>query len=270
MIKALKRGVIIMIIALVAAAGGGGYGLYEYLMPMREQKEAEVQAVQAEIEAKRAEVAKLKEEFILLQIQLRKFKELEANGFFNNQNRVKAQEAFKRLGELSGLLKTRYSIEPGILVDVKQAADANNVVLQSRVTLDLESLDDVDVFTFIKGLQEKFPGSVDMTSIDLMRTKEFSVDLLREIGGGDPVSVVSTKLVFDWRTMANKDHLDEADTSSSASPPEPIVIPIGIPAPNIDGGTSPQSQSAGQSAVTPPAVAAQPGVQPSPQPAVVQ
>lgn len=270
MIKVLKRGVIIMIIVLAVAVGGGGYGLYDYLIPMREQKEAEVRAVQAEIEAKRAEVAKLKEEFILLQIQLRKFKELEANGFFNNQNRVKAQEAFKKLGDLSGLLKTRYSIDPGVLVDVKQAADANNVVLQSRVTLDLESLDDVDVFTFIKGLQEKFPGSVDMTSIDLMRTKEFSVDLLRDIGKGDPVSVVSTKIVFDWRTMANKDHLDEADTSSSASPPEPIITPSGAATSQANGINNPTQQQSGQTIVPSPMVAPQPVVQSSPQPAVVQ
>lgn len=222
--KVLKRSVIITLLLLTLLSAGGAYLLYDYLIPLKETKEAEVSKVQAEIEAKRAEVAKLKEEFILLQIQLRKFKELEAKGFFNNQNRVKAKESFAELGVLAGVLNTRYQIDSGILTDVRQASEANSVIVKSPVTLNIDSLDDVDVMTFIKGLQEKFPGSVDFTAVELERTEDLDADVLKKIGRGDPIIMVRAKITFDWRTMANRDRLMETDTSAAASPDMPPVL----------------------------------------------
>lgn len=235
MIKVLGKRVVLMLVLLVLVNGGIGYGLYEYLIPMREQKESELRGIQSEIEARRQEVAKLKEEMVLLQLQLRKFKELEAQGFFNNQNRVKAQESFDKLREVSGLLKAKYDIKSGELVEDPLATAANYVVVKSPVSLEMDSLDDVDVYTFIKGLQEKFPGSVDLEHVTLDRTETLSAPLLRNIGSGTPVKLISAKVDFSWRTMSARDRLDDTDREtrsrgqSIAETPAPTAAPQAVP-----------------------------------------
>lgn len=244
MTRVISTKIQVMIALLAMVCAGGAYGLYDYLIPMKDQKESEVARVRGEIEAKRAEVAKLKEEFVLLQIQLRKFKDLEANGFFNNQNRVKAQESFDKLRQLSGLLKARYDIKSGALSEVKQASDANHVVLMSPVTVEIESLDDVDVYTFIKGLEEKFPGSVDMTRVELKRTEQFSPAVLRKIGAGEPLKLIEATVEFDWRTMANRDRLNETDTSSSTvtTGTQTVSMQPAVVSPQTAPGTAPVQQ----------------------------
>lgn len=235
MIKVLGKRVVLMLVALVLVNGGIGYGLYEYLIPMREQKETELRSIQSQIEKRRQEVAKLKEEMVLLQVQLRQFKELEAQGFFNNQYRVKAQASFDKLRDVSGLLKAKYDIKPGVLVDDPLATAANYVVVQSPVTLELDSLDDVDVYTFIKGLQEKFPGSVDLTKITIDRSEVLSAPMLREIGSGSPVKLVGGKIDFSWRTMSSRDRLNDTDRETSSSGQSIAEKPVPNPAPAAAG-----------------------------------
>lgn len=227
MFKVLGPKVLITLLIMAAVTGSVAYGHFEHLVPMREQKTTELNALKAAIEARRREVAQLKEEYVLLKEQLEAFTQLGLQGFFNNQNRVEAQDSFNQLGELSGLLNTRYAISSGVLVTDQRAADAKYVLLRSPVQLDIVSLDDVDVYTFIKALQERFPGNVDILSVDLNRKMSVTAPILRQIGSGDPVKMVEAKVTFDWRTMAPQDKLDEFDTSTSqgeqGASAEPLV-----------------------------------------------
>ncbi len=215
MIRIIGTRIIVMILLLIVANAAGAYATYEYLMPMKQQKETELSNLKSETQAKYEEVRRLKEQFVMLQAQLREFKDLEARGFFSNQNRVDAQASFDSLGKLSGLLKTRFQISAGQRIDDPLATDANHVILKSPVAIEIESLDDVDVYTFLKALQERFPGSVDITDFSLNREQNITAPLLRQIGSGQPIKLVTAKVSFDWRTMANKDRLDEFDTSTS-------------------------------------------------------
>lgn len=245
MIKILGTKVVVFILVLIALNAGLGYGVYNYLMPMRAQKEQDLSALQAETQARYQEVAKLKEEFVSLQRQLRDFKELEAQGYFSNQNRVDAQSSFNNLRLLAGLLKTKYEISSGERIDDPAAVEANHVILRSPVRLDIESLDDVDVYTFVKALEEKFPGSVDITAFKLDRDELITAPLLRKIGSGTPVKLVSAKVEFDWRTMADKNRLDEFDTSTSAGEQKDSALQAGPvtaqPTP-VPGAVAPQPQ----------------------------
>lgn len=215
MFKILGAKTILTLLALILVTGGSGYGLYNYLMPLRQQKDQELASLKSAIEERRREVARLKEEYVMLEQQLRVFKELEVQGFFNNQNRVNAQESIENLRVVSNLIKTRFDISSGEMVADPVAAESNHVVLKSPVKIEVDSLDDVDVYTFIKGLQEKFPGSVDIVSVKLDRKTNISAPILRQIGSGSPVQMVTASVGFDWRTMAPKDRLDEFDTTTS-------------------------------------------------------
>jgi len=205
MVRGLSNKVVIFILVLLALAGGGGYCVYEYLIPAREQSERELASLKAQIQAKYEEVAKMKEEFVLLQSQLRDFKDLEARGFFNNQNRSEAEENFAKLSARVGILKAGLSYKPGEIVSNKQADDAKQMVIKSHGKVDIESLDDVDVYTLLKFMQERYPGSIDITKLELERQQVLNAALLRKIGGGDPVPLIKGSFEFDWRTMTSKD-----------------------------------------------------------------
>jgi hypothetical protein len=205
MLEILGRKVAGFLLFLVLLTAGVGYVLYEEVIPYRERADRELTSLNGEIEARRLEVARLKEEYVLLQSQIRDFQELKARGFFNDQNRVMAQESFESLRTTAGLLKAKYSIKSGEKIEDPQSVAAGQVVLKSPVVIDIDSLDDVDAYNFIKLLEERFPGSVDITRVSLDRVESVNVAMLRKIGSGDPVVLVRSKVEFDWRTMAPKD-----------------------------------------------------------------
>ncbi|MBL8638439.1 MAG: hypothetical protein JNN09_08080 [Alphaproteobacteria bacterium] len=122
MLKILGSKSIFFLMFLILLNAGSGALLFYYLEPEAQASEQQLEQVKAEVEKKRQEVAGMKEEFTLLQSQLRDFKELEARGFFNDQNRVAAQESFEQLRTLSGLLKAKYNIKPGQMVEDPLAA----------------------------------------------------------------------------------------------------------------------------------------------------
>ncbi len=205
MVKGLSNKVVFFILFLLFVGGGGGYLVYDYLMPVREKSERELAATKAAIKAKYQEVAKMKEEFILLQSQLRDFKDLEARGFFGDQDRALATEDFSKLVDRTGILQANLKFEAGKVVPNKMADDAKQIVIKSHGKIDIESLDDVDVYTLLKYMQERYPGGVDVTKVTLDRTETLSADMLRQIGGGTPVPLVKGSIEFDWRTMTSRD-----------------------------------------------------------------
>ncbi len=74
----------------------------------------------------------------------------------------------------------------------------------SPVTVEVKSIDDVDVYSFLKFIEEKFPGRVDVASLSLNRMEIFDTAILRKIGSGTPTPLVEAKISFDWLTMAPK------------------------------------------------------------------
>ena len=205
MIRLMGKKIILFIFFLALLDGGIAAGYYYYLLPMRMEQDQKLSDLKAAVEARRQEVAKMKEEFVLLQSQLRNFKELEYSGFFNNQNRAAATDLLNDLSNKAGLLKASVKIKKGELIADSQAEAAKQVVLKSQVIIPTDSLDDVDVYTFMRFLEQKLPGTVDVTSLKLDRREVLNAAMLRRIGSGVPSPLVNTEIVFDWYTMIPKD-----------------------------------------------------------------
>ena len=170
MLQILGRNRIIVLVVLALLNAGAGYGLYQYLMPMTDQENLVLSSARATLETKRAEIKKLKEEFVLLQVQLTDYKDLEAQGFFNDQGRVAAQENFEKLRSLSGILNANYKINAGQLIEDPRASEAGYVILSSPIEVELSSLDDLDVYSFMKLIQERFSGKVDIKKMDIVKS----------------------------------------------------------------------------------------------------
>lgn len=195
-----RRVAFLSILAGIIVTVGGVY--YYVLIPAHEQSTQELDTTKAAVSKKYADVTRMKEEYVLLQSQLRAFKELEARGFFNDQDRSPAIDSLERLSETAGLLKANLKFGAGVLMKDPKVTEAKQVILRSPVTVDMESIDDVDVYTFIKFVEEKFPGAIDISAFKLERKDIFKIDVLKTISGTSPSPLVSAELRFDWVTMA--------------------------------------------------------------------
>ncbi len=211
MLKALGTRKLTFIVGLLLVNAAIGSAYYYWILPEREKVTAELDSTRAAVEAKRQEVAKMKEEYVLLQSQLRAFKELELRGFFNDQDRSNGIDNLSKLSDYAGLLKAKLKFGAGQLVADTLADQASQVVLKSQVTVNVSALDDVDVYSFIKFIEEKFPGDVDISSFKLKRKEIFNEAMLRQIGSGSPTPLVDAELVFDWLTMAPKNVVAPAE-----------------------------------------------------------
>lgn len=199
--------ILIFAALLMLINGGLGYAYFYDLSEARIAQESQLSATKSAVQARYAEVAKMKEEFVLLQTQLRDFKELEFRGFFDDQNRANARDNLSKLSQKSGLLKAKLEVEQGVPVPdpLTDAAVSKHMILKSPVKISTSSLDDVDVYTFMKFLNTKFPGYVDLREVKLRRTEILNAAMLRKIGGGDPTPLVEGSITADWYTMTPKD-----------------------------------------------------------------
>lgn len=204
MLKVLGSKRLTFICLMVAALAIIGYAYYDFIIPAHEQSTQELETSKAAVTQKYQDVARLKEEYVLLQSQLRSYKELEARGFFNDQDRAAAVDNLDKLSKYAQLLKANLKFGAGATVKDEGADLAGQVVLKSPVDVDVKSIDDVDVYSFIKFVEEKFPGRIDITSFSLNRMEIFDTTILRKIGAGSPTPLVDAKISFDWLTMAPK------------------------------------------------------------------
>lgn len=211
MLKVLGSKRLIFIFTLLGAVIVIGYAYYNFIVPAHEQSTQELATSKAAVTEKYQEVARLKEEYVLLQSQLRAYKELEARGFFNDQNRSLAGDNLDKLSKYAQLLKANLKFGSGTLVKDAGAELAGQVILKSPVSVEAKSIDDVDVYSFIKFIEEKFPGRIDITAFSLNRMEIFDTAILRKIGSGSPTPLVDAKLSFDWLTMAPKDAVVAAE-----------------------------------------------------------
>ncbi len=116
MLKVLGSKRLIFICLILAVLGIVAYAYYDFLVPAHEKSTQELETSKAAVRQKYAEVARLKEEYVLLQSQLRTYKELEARGFFNDQNRSAAVDKLDKLSKYAGLLKANLKFGSGQLV----------------------------------------------------------------------------------------------------------------------------------------------------------
>jgi Tfp pilus assembly protein PilO len=214
MLKVLGNNRLLFIFLVGFLVGGLSYFYYEWLLPAHEKSTQDLQTSKSAVEQKYSEVVRLKEEYVLLQSQLRAYKELEVKGFFNDQDRTAAVDKLDKLSKASGLLKASLRFGSGQLIEDPVAKVANQVVLKSPVSINVSSIDDVDLYSFVKFIEEKFPGRIDITSLSLSRIEIFDTAILRKIGGGQPTPLVESKLSFDWLTMAPKDIVAPSESNN--------------------------------------------------------
>ncbi len=150
MLKVLGNNRLLFIVLASLLIGGITYFYFEWLLPAHEKSTQELQSSKSAVDQKYAEVVRLKEEYVLLQSQLRAYKELEAKGFFNDQDRTAAIDKLDKLSKVSNLLKASLKFGSGQLIADPIADIAGQVILKSPISIEVKSIDDVDIYSFIK------------------------------------------------------------------------------------------------------------------------
>lgn len=194
--------VLIAVNAVLAAS------VYLYFAPQNKQLEQDLRATKSQISQKRSEADRLRVEYQQIQDRKTHFETLEATGFFSDQSRVVARERIEAIQKATNILTARYNIRSAEIEKSPEAEKAGHVILDSAVSVDLDALDDVDVFNFIYWIENAFPGHVSLTDMSLRRVLDINDATLRQIGNGIPTVLVSGSVEFDWRTMVPQDQVN--------------------------------------------------------------
>jgi chromatin segregation and condensation protein Rec8/ScpA/Scc1 (kleisin family) len=204
-----RRLLVILVMVLVSAAMAAG--LYMYLEPKKVELTREYRTIQGKISSREQDIANLQLEREKLLEQKDTFEDLKKLGFFSAQDRIVARERIEEIRELSRVLAVRYTIKPAILETNEEIKKAKHIILSSPFHLEIDALDDIDIYRFIYLLKTSFPGHVSFDKIELRRMQDVTESVLRQIGSGNPVVLVNARIEFTWRTIVPEDQINSGE-----------------------------------------------------------
>lgn len=194
------RRVIVLVIllavnALLAAAS------YLYLVPEKTKLERDSMATKSALMSVRSDIDNMERELALLEEQRVEFQALENTGFFETQDRYMAEQIFTQTQGESNVLGASASITAGEMQKNKIAAEASHDILKSKISVKIESLDDLSVFKYAYLLEKKFPGFLSIDKMTINRQGEISGIVLRGLANGEEPNLVSATIEASWNTM---------------------------------------------------------------------
>ena len=211
MIQVLGIKRILALVFLIALNAAFAATVYMYTMPQGEKLKRDLRSTRAQIAGKRSETERMRNEFDQIQQQKTYFEALQAAGFMSDQNRLVARRRIMNIQQYTKILKVSYNIKAASVVKNPTADKAKYVVLSSRISADVESLDDIDVYNFIYWMRNAFPGHIAVEDIQLNRTLDLNEATLRAIGSGAATPLVKGRVEFLWRTMVPKSEVQKTE-----------------------------------------------------------
>lgn len=206
-ILGFRRVITLAILIAVNLALAGA--LYSLILPQKDKVERELRTTRSAVNARRTEVATLKNEYEQIQEQKNLFENLQNAGFFTTQDRINARKTIEQIQRESKVLAARYDIQAIQVQENPAAATADHVLLHSPMKFSLDALDDIDVYSFMYWAQNAFPGQVGIDSVTIERKLDVDEITLKQIGTGRPVVLVSATVDFSWNTMVPRTQLPE-------------------------------------------------------------
>ncbi len=211
----VKRLMIIAILAGVCCVLG--LGSYLYMIPQNDKLEKDLRQIKSDISFKRSESDRFRQEMAEIQNEKNTYQSLQTLGFLGEQSRLEARKRIEAIQSYSRVLSARYNITPGVIEDVETAKDADRVVLKSKISIEIDALDDADVYSFVYLLENAFIGYVSITSVSIERVLDLNEVTLRQIGSGIPAVLVKAKIELEWKTLMSREQAAQIG-AGSASP----------------------------------------------------
>lgn len=179
--------------------------LYLYLVPELTAVERLVRSEKAAESEVRADIASILDEFEQLENQQDAYEALREDGFFSNQSRRDAQAVFTAAKDYSGVTEANVTVRSGLVVENEDASKADQVLLESPVSIEFKSVDDTDIYEYINYLEQAFPGYLSVEEFNITRNANISDTMLRAISTGATPPLVGGRLQLTWRTMVSRE-----------------------------------------------------------------
>ncbi len=207
MIKHIGVKRIVVLAILVSVNLVLGASAYLYFVPENKKVTNELSGLKSQIATKRNETYQLEDNYKLIQEQQVDYENLVEAGFFNRQDRLAFRRRMADIRAYTKVLRASFDISPAQIEDNAAAKKAKHSILKSPVSVNIEAMDDIELYHFIFWLENGFPGHTQITSLSIKRDKDVDEKVLREIGTGNTIVLVSGKVKFDWRTMVPENQL---------------------------------------------------------------
>lgn len=196
---------IVIVIFLLAVNGLLAALLYLYLVPETKSVERQVRTERAAENEVRSDIASIRAEFDQLEIQQGTYEALREDGFFSNQSRRDAQAVFTAAKAYSGVTEANVTVRSGLVVENDEANKADQVLLESPVSIEFVGVDDIDIYEYMNYLDQKFPGYLSVEEFSINRNANISDTMLRAIASGASPPLVAGRVNFIWRTMVSRE-----------------------------------------------------------------
>ncbi len=197
----------LLIVILAAGTGIFAFASYFVFAPKVESTTSELSTLQAQSSTLQGEIDQMRDSFAQFDKKKVVFEDISRMGFFNDQNRVLARERFDTLQKLSKIISARYEIRAANVLSQDIPIETGFVVMESPISITLTALDDIDIYRFIYYLNYGFPGHVTINSLNIERNGEVTPEVLKDIGTGNPPSLITATMELEWRTMARKESI---------------------------------------------------------------
>ncbi len=200
LIKRLALPAGIMLVCLIVASGGLLYlaGVNGGLRSEHEQIILEMGELNREIRFRR-ERSELYDE------NARLYEMLVDNGFQQRHSRLDAAQIIQRTAEAHVLPEVTYefSEEQRYPLDPPDGYEAE--IISTSIALEIASLTDANVYTFIDEVIANLPGHAAIRSVDIARNNIANRNAANALRSGDDVTLVDASVVIDWSILAIQD-----------------------------------------------------------------
>ena len=184
------------------------------LMPNLQKQERQLRTAQSEISKMTGDMDQLRNSLEKFEKEKLDFERVQKLGFFDLQDRVKADATVSAIQRESRLIAAKYSIKPASTISNQKLRDAGYKILNTDMDFDLEAIEDNDIYKFIYILNYGFPGQIIIKNLDISRPVKVTQPILRKIGGGEAVAVVKASLKVSWQTMVPDETISKTRSAS--------------------------------------------------------
>lgn len=202
-ILGIKR---ILVLTLVIAINGIlAFFVYANLVPQYEKQERELRSIQGQISTTGQRLDQILTEFDQIEQQKIRFDALKDRGLFDSQNRIKAQDLLESILFQSKVTSAKATIGGGKSAPHPSVAESGYNVLTSPISIEIQALNDIDVYKYLWLLEKQFKGYIDVKEFTLNRQGNVTREVLQSIISGQNPTIVSAKIKVDWITLIKTD-----------------------------------------------------------------
>lgn len=201
MIAILGKKRLIILAALVVINAVIAVQIYASIAPQTQITERDIKTTRSRLGVLYNELDQLQVSFEDLVKKQERFESLKEQGFFGRQSRYEAGRVFEDIQERSKVISAKVTVKGGEVLENEAVIQAGYRILRSMISIEVEALDDMDIFHYVSLLEHDMPGYIAVQKVTLERVGALDEKTLKAVS--DDLSPVLVKALIEvtWTTM---------------------------------------------------------------------